>query len=155
MALVLVRCANFVSPSSSGCKPLSSSTAANQQIAGYTKKKLLHLDELLEVIRKQINKDDVRILTDTVTVVSCNIIPIDIHTKVTAQQEDIIETARKQFIEKFESSKKLGWNITKSWIIANLFVEGVQNIELIEPKEDILVKGNECAFTNNIIIEKT
>jgi phage-related baseplate assembly protein len=40
--------------------------------------------------------------------------------------------------------------VTKSWIIANLFVEGVENIELIEPKEDIVVAGNECVTLRNL-----
>ncbi|WCR53870.1 MAG: hypothetical protein PG981_000892 [Wolbachia endosymbiont of Ctenocephalides orientis wCori] len=80
---------------------------------------------------------------------------IDIHSRITAVSEEIIEAARKQFIEKFESSKKLGWNITKSWIIASLFVEGVSNIELIEQKEDVVIKGNECASLGNLRIELT
>lgn len=110
-------------------------------------------EELLDVVKKKIMQDDIRILTDTVEVVSCNIIPIDIYAKISIDpmvSQDIIETAKKQFIEKFESAKGLGWNVTKSWVIANLFVEGVQNIELIEPKEDIVVRGNECATLRNL-----
>ncbi len=59
----------------------------------------------------------------------------------------------KQFIKKFELAKRLGWNVTRSWIIANLFVEGVENVELIEPKEDVVVLGNECAALRNLEIE--
>lgn len=47
----------------------------------------------------------------------------------------------------------MGWNVTRSWIIANLFVEGVENVELIEPKEDVVVLGNECANLRNLKIE--
>lgn len=55
------------------------------------------------------------------------------------------EEIKKQFIKKFEANRRLGWNVTRSWIIANLFVDGVENVELIEPKEDVVVLGNECA----------
>lgn len=108
-------------------------------------------EELLDIVRKKVTQDDIRMLTDTVTVVSCNIISVDIHTKITALSEDAIKAAKKQFIERFEA--RLGWNITRSWIIANLFVEGVSNIELVEPKEDVVIKGNECACLGSLRVE--
>ncbi|WP_265017326.1 MULTISPECIES: baseplate assembly protein [unclassified Wolbachia] len=110
-------------------------------------------EELLEIVRNQLNREDVRILTDTIEVVSCNIIEIDIHSKISIKRPDIIETVKKQFIEKFETTKRLGWNVTKSWIIANLFVDGVENVELIEPREDVVVLGNECAFLKSLNVE--
>lgn len=110
-------------------------------------------EELLKIVRKRLNSEDIRVLTDTIEVIGCNIMGIDIHSRITAASEETIEAARKQFIEKFESSKKLGWNITKSWIIANLFVEGAQNVELIEPKEDVEINGNECAALGNLKVE--
>lgn len=102
-------------------------------------------EELINIVREKVNQDNVRVLTDTIEVVGCNIIEIDIHSKISIRSPDVIETVKKQFIEKFESTKRLGWSVTKSWIIANLFVEGVENVELIEPKEDVVVLGNECA----------
>ncbi|WCR54409.1 MAG: hypothetical protein PG981_001431 [Wolbachia endosymbiont of Ctenocephalides orientis wCori] len=110
-------------------------------------------EELLNIVRKKLTQDDIRMLTDTITVVSSNIIQVNIHAKVTALSEDTIETAKKQFVEKFESAKRLGWSVTRSWTIANLFVEGVSNIELIEPRENVVVKGDECSCLGNLRIE--
>ncbi|MFP3027815.1 MAG: baseplate J/gp47 family protein [Wolbachia sp.] len=110
-------------------------------------------EELLDIVRKQVTRDDIRVLTDTITVVGCNIIEIDIHSKISIKRPDIIETMKKKFIEKFETTKRLGWSITRSWIIANLFVEGVENVELIEPREDVVVLGNECANLRNLKVE--
>ncbi|WP_265045238.1 MULTISPECIES: baseplate J/gp47 family protein [unclassified Wolbachia] len=107
-------------------------------------------EELLEIVRNQLNREDVRILTDTIEVVSCNIIEVDIHSKISINRPDIIETVKKKFIEKFETTKRLGWKVTKSWIIANLFVDGVENVELIEPREDVVVLGNECAALRSL-----
>ncbi|WP_425385069.1 baseplate assembly protein [Wolbachia endosymbiont (group B) of Schoenobius gigantella] len=110
-------------------------------------------EELLEIVKNQLNREDVRILTDTVEVVSCNMIEIDIQSKISIKRPDIIETVKKKFIEKFGTTKRLGWKVTRSWIIANLFMEGVENVELIEPREDIVVKGNECAFLKSLNVE--
>ncbi|WMT84095.1 baseplate J/gp47 family protein [Wolbachia endosymbiont of Listronotus oregonensis] len=112
-------------------------------------------EELLEIVKKQVTRDDIRVLTDTVTVVGCNITEIDIHSRISVNSQalpEIIEIAKKQFIEKFELAKRLGWSVTRSWIIANLFVDGVENVELIEPKEDVVVLGNECAALRNLEI---
>ncbi|UPA54938.1 baseplate J/gp47 family protein [Wolbachia pipientis] len=110
-------------------------------------------EELLDIVRKRVTRDDIRVLTDTITVVGCNIIEIDIHSRISIKRPDIIETVKKKFIEKFETTKRLGWKVTKSWIIANLFVEGVENVELIEPREDVVVLGNECAFLKSLNVE--
>jgi phage-related baseplate assembly protein len=110
-------------------------------------------EELLDIVRKRVTRDDIRVLTDTITVVGCNIIEIDIHSKISIKRPDIIETVKKEFIEKSETTKRLGWKVTKSWIIANLFVEGVENVELIEPREDVVVLGNGCAFLKSLNVE--
>src|SRR6266576_4898422 len=111
-------------------------------------------EELLEIVKKQVTRDDIRVLTDTITVIGCNIIEIVIHSKISIKRPDIIETVKKKFIEKFEASRKLGWSITRSWIIANLFVEGVENVELIEPREDVVVLGNECAVLGYVKLDR-
>ncbi|WP_264685446.1 MULTISPECIES: baseplate J/gp47 family protein [unclassified Wolbachia] len=111
------------------------------------------LEELLEIVRKQVTRDDIRVLTDTVKVMGCNITEIDIHSRMSMSPVISEEEIKKQFIKKFELAKRLGWSVTRSWIIANLFVDGVENVELIEPKEDVVVLGNECANLRNLKIE--
>ncbi|WP_343289092.1 baseplate J/gp47 family protein [Wolbachia endosymbiont of Encarsia formosa] len=110
-------------------------------------------EELLEIVKKQVTRDDIRVLTDTVTVIGCNITEIDIHSRMSISPIISKEEIKKQFIKKFELAKRLGWSVTRSWIIANLFVDVVENVELIEPKEDIVVLGNECATLRNLEIE--
>ncbi|MDV6249288.1 MULTISPECIES: baseplate assembly protein [unclassified Wolbachia] len=110
-------------------------------------------EELLEIVKKQVTRDDIRVLTDTVTVIGCNIMGIDIHSRMSISPIISKEEIKKQFIEKFELAKRLGWSVTRSWIIANLFVDGVENVELIEPKEDVVVLGNECANLRNLKVE--
>ncbi|UYC24081.1 baseplate J/gp47 family protein [Wolbachia endosymbiont of Aedes aegypti] len=112
------------------------------------------LEELLEIVKKQVTRDDIRVLTDTVTVIGCNITEIDIHSRMSISPVISKEEIKKQFIEKFELAKRLGWSVTRSWIIANLFVDGVENVELIEPKEDVVVLGNECAVLGYVKLDR-
>ncbi|QEK90179.1 baseplate assembly protein [Wolbachia endosymbiont of Chrysomya megacephala] len=112
------------------------------------------LEELLKIVKKQVTRDDIRVLTDTVKVIGCNIMEIDIHSRMSISPVISKEEIKKQFIKKFEASKRLGWNVTRSWIIANLFVEGVENVELIEPREDVVVLGNECAVLGYVKLDR-
>ncbi|WP_341823841.1 MULTISPECIES: baseplate assembly protein [unclassified Wolbachia] len=112
------------------------------------------LEELLEVVKKQVTRNDIRVLTDTVKVIGCNITEIDIHSRMIISPLISKEEIKEQFIKKFEASRRLGWNVTRSWIIANLFVEGVENVELIEPKEDVVVLGNECAVLGHVKLDR-
>ncbi|WP_264711332.1 baseplate assembly protein [Wolbachia endosymbiont (group B) of Aporia crataegi] len=111
-------------------------------------------EELLEIVKKQVTRDDIRVLTDTVTVIGCNITEIDIHSRMSISPVISKEEIKKQFIKKFEANRRLGWNVTRSWIIANLFVEGVENVELIEPREDVVVLGNECAVLGYVKLDR-
>ncbi|WP_264686588.1 baseplate assembly protein [Wolbachia endosymbiont (group B) of Rhopobota naevana] len=112
------------------------------------------LEELLEIVKKQVTRDDIRVLTDTITVIGCNITEIDIHSRMSISPVISKEEIKKQFIKKFEANRRLGWNVTRSWIIANLFVEGVENVELIELREDVVVLGNECAVLGYVKLDR-
>ncbi|MBV0900040.1 MAG: baseplate J/gp47 family protein [Wolbachia endosymbiont of Fragariocoptes setiger] len=112
-------------------------------------------EDLLKIVRNQLNREDIRILTDTIEVVSCTMVLIDIHSRISMSSITSEKEIRKQFIEKFEAAKGLGWYVPRSWIIANMFVEGVSNIELIEPKEDVVIRGNECPMLKSLNIEFT
>ncbi|MFP3021809.1 MAG: baseplate J/gp47 family protein, partial [Wolbachia sp.] len=81
-------------------------------------------EELLEIVKKQVTRDDIRVLTDTVKVIGCNIMEIDILSRMSISPVISKEEIKKQFIKKFELAKRLGWSVTRSWIIANLFVDG-------------------------------
>ncbi len=111
-------------------------------------------EELLEIVKKQLTRDDIRVLTDAVTVIGCNITEIDIHSRMSISPVISKEEIKKQFIKKFEANRRLGWNVTRSWIIANLFVDGVENVELIEPREDVMVLGNECAVLGYVKLDR-
>jgi phage-related baseplate assembly protein len=106
--------------------------------------------ELLEIVRKYINRDDIKMLTDTVQIVGCNIILLDIIVEIAASNTFALQTIKSNFIEKFNASKALGWSPSISWIIANLFTEDVTHIRVIQPSADVVVASDECVALNSV-----
>ena len=112
-------------------------------------------DELLQIVTKCVNADDVRVLTDTVEVVACEIVPVDIVANIyfyNTAQEQIIENIKNSFVQTLGISRGLGWDLTRSWVIAHLFVEGVRKVELVEPLEDIIVGDNACVALREFVV---
>lgn len=112
--------------------------------------------ELLEKAKSVILRDDIRVLTDTVEVVSSGIIAVSIQAKIylyPETPEDIVEMAKAAFIKALNETKGLGWNLTRSWIIAHLFAQGVQRIELLNPLQDVIVQDHECIALDNIQLD--
>ena len=104
-------------------------------------------DELLDIVSSKVGADDTRVLTDTVEVVPCEIISVDIDADVylySETSESTMEEIRQKFINAFNKNRGLGWDLTRSWVIAQLFLEGVQRIELSTPVENIVASENTC-----------
>lgn len=107
-------------------------------------------EELLETVRKHIMRDDVKMLTDTVEIVGCHIVPLDIVVEIKFANSFVSDSVRFNFIEKFNSTKCLGWNPSISWIIANLFTDEVTHIRVISPEEDVQIASDECISLNSL-----
>ncbi len=111
--------------------------------------------EVLENVTNIVTSDDIRVLTDTVEVVACDILPVDVVADVYIYpntQEDIIETIRQSFIKDLDETRGLGWDLTRSWIVAHLFLDGVQRVELSSPIENIIADENACVALNSLTI---
>ena len=57
---------------------------------------------------------------------------------------EVIEQSKARLQNAITKNKKLGWSLTKSWTIGNLFIEGIEKLELLSPEKDIIVADNEC-----------
>ena len=62
----------------------------------------------------------------------------------------VLSLAKTQLEEAFEKQKSLGWDVSRSWIIAHLFVEGVQKVDLESPLEDFVVGDEVCAALTKV-----
>jgi phage-related baseplate assembly protein len=105
-------------------------------------------DDLLESVTKYMLREDIRMLTDTVEVVPCGLIEVNVRAKIillNSTPPEILDTIRSSFILAFSKIAGLGVSISRAWIISNLFSNGVKDVELQTPAEDILVSEIECA----------
>lgn len=102
-------------------------------------------NELLEKIEEYLNRDDIKMLTDTIQVIAYETLPVTIEADVYLypQTPNILDLAKSQLMKKFVKTRSLGWDLTRSWIIANLFTDGIQKIDLTSPLEDIIVKDHQ------------
>ncbi|GHT96827.1 hypothetical protein FACS1894122_15480 [Alphaproteobacteria bacterium] len=66
-------------------------------------------------------------------------------TLISSTPPEILETLKASFIGNFAKIAGLGVSISRSWIISNLFSNGVKDVELITPIDDVLVTEIDCA----------
>jgi phage-related baseplate assembly protein len=104
--------------------------------------------DLLEKVTAYMLREDIRMLTDTVEVVPCGLIEVNIRAKIilmASTPPEILNTIRSTFISAFNKIAGLGVSISRTWIISNLFVNGVKDVELQTPAADVQVTEIECA----------
>ena len=106
--------------------------------------------ELLETVRNYINRDDIKMLTDTVEIVGCKIIPVDIKVELKTSNSFALSAIREKFISKFNGTKCLGWSPSISWIIANIFTDDVTHIKVLSPVADISIATDECVSLRSL-----
>ncbi|GHU21464.1 baseplate assembly protein [Alphaproteobacteria bacterium] len=104
--------------------------------------------DLLEKVTAYMMREDIRMLTDTVEVVASNMIDVNVKAKITLTSSappDILDTIKASFVANFSKTSGLGVSISQAWIISNLFLNGVKDVELITPADDVAVTEIECA----------
>jgi phage-related baseplate assembly protein len=102
-------------------------------------------------------REDIRMLTDTVEVVACEMIEVNVKAKIilmSSTPPEILQTIRSSFILAFSKIAGLGVSISRSWIISNLFLNGVKDVELTTPTSDILVTEIDCAKLGEVELSK-
>lgn len=102
---------------------------------------------LIAAVRDLLAGDEVRPLTDRVTVQSAELVPFDIVAGLTLypgpDAQLILDTATAALEQLLTTNRRLGRNISRSAIIAALHVGGVQNVNLIEPVADVFIEQTE------------
>jgi len=99
--------------------------------------------DLLDVVEKALNAEEVRPVGDRVTVQSAEIVPYQIDATLYFYPGPEAETIRQAAEEKLKAyisaQQRLGRDIRQSAIYAALHVEGVQRVELTAPLADIVL----------------
>lgn len=112
-------------------------------------------EDLLETVYNYVNSDSIRVLTDLLTVVpavrivqnvvaTVSLLP-DTPQSVFDNLEGDLETAHAAYLG-------LGKDLTKSWLISQLHVDGVHSVTLTTPSTDVIAEDNEFVALGTITI---
>lgn len=105
-------------------------------------------DSLLDAVRDVVEADDCRSITHTVSVVPVDVVPVAIHARIkltkTAKQS-VYDGLADYLVRMFDAEKTLGMNVTRSWIISKLHVQGVHSVDLVTPAADVAISPQQCA----------
>ncbi|XWJ90618.1 baseplate assembly protein [Phytobacter ursingii] len=106
--------------------------------------------DLLAVVEKALNAEDVRPVGDRVTVQAAEIVPYQVAAILYfypgPEAEPIRATAEQKLTAYITAQHRLGRDVRRSAIYAALHVEGVQRVELTEPVNDIVLDRHQASF---------
>ncbi|AIR65080.1 baseplate assembly protein [Cedecea neteri] len=105
--------------------------------------------DLLAVVERALNSENVRPVADRVTVRSAQIVPYSVDATIYfypgPEAEPIIAAAKASLQKYIASQGRLGRDIRRSAIYAALHVEGVQRVELTAPAADVVLDLTQAA----------
>ena len=106
--------------------------------------------ELLAMVRNALNDENVRPVADRLTVQSAQIVSYTINAVLYVYQgpesEPILAAAKNSLKNYISTQRRLGRDIRISALHAALHVEGVQRVELTEPKQDVILDKTQAAY---------
>lgn len=111
-------------------------------------------DATVAAVLATLSSEDVRPMTDSVTVQSAVIRNYTVAatiTTFTGPDSAVVLSAAQTAIEAYaENNRRLGRDITLSGVYAALHQDGVQNVTLVQPSASIICDWNEAAYCTSI-----
>ncbi|WDE04676.1 baseplate J/gp47 family protein [Thalassomonas viridans] len=111
------------------------------------------IDEVVAKVREHVTAEDVQMLTDTVEVVSAELIPVDVTADIHLHPDTpqvIFDSLEQSLLDAWEQSAELGWDLTTSWLDAQLHKDGIHYVERTTPTELISIAANQCVVPGDI-----
>lgn len=106
--------------------------------------------DLLAVVEKALNAEDVRPVGDRVTVQAAEIVPYQVAATLYfypgPEAEPIRATAEQKLTAYITAQHRLGRDVRRSAIYAALHVEGVQRVELSTPQSDMVLGKHQASY---------
>lgn len=110
--------------------------------------------DLVVAVQAALDADDVRPLTDRVTVASAEILPFTVDATLIIYPgpdgSTVRDTAEQQLADYLAARRRLGQDVTLSGLYAALHVAGVQNVALASPTADIVATPQQAAHATAI-----
>lgn len=112
--------------------------------------------DVIAAVTSALTSEDVRPLTDHVTVASAQIlsyaVDADLYTFDGPDARVVIAEAHRRLIEFQREAHRLGRDVPLSAIYAALHAEGVQRVVLRAPAADIVVNRTQAAFCTSVVV---
>lgn len=96
---------------------------------------------LLTTVNTALQSDSVRVITDVVTVAGATINTVPVTAQVYLYPDTPIEVfngLQASLTAAFTAASGLGWDVTRSWLIAQIHPAGVQRVTLTAPANDVV-----------------
>lgn len=110
--------------------------------------------DLIKAVKEQLNAEHIRPLTDTVLVESAVILTYEIQATITLYpsvlESVVMGNVNRAIASYVNKQHALGIDITRSGIYAALHQEGVQNVKLTKPMDDLIVQPHQAAYCTQI-----
>jgi len=111
---------------------------------------------LLTAVNAALSDDEIRPLTDNVTVKSFVSVDYDIDAQlVMAEGPDsatVLAAAQTSLQAYLHDRRSFGRDVTLAGLLSALVVEGVENVNLVSPDADVLVDPNEVALASSVSV---
>lgn len=114
---------------------------------------------LLDAVEAVLTADDVRPLTDNVTVQGASIVNYSIDAEIvtlSGVSPSIVTQAANDALTAYLADRRgLGRDITRSGLISALMVPNVQNVTITSPATDVAVSNSQAAYATSITVNQT
>ena len=110
---------------------------------------------LLTLVNAVVNSDRVRVITDVVTVASATILTVPVTAQVWLYPGTPIQVfngLQATLTAAFLEAAGLGWDVTRSWLIARLMQPGVQRVVLSAPAADVVCGSTQAPALGGITL---
>lgn len=113
-------------------------------------------EELIDAVLEKLSEEDVRPLTDQVSVQSAEIVDYAVEAVITVYSgpsSAVVETEARADLNKFlDERHAIGKLVALSGIYDALHVDGVKKVQLVHPTSDVVTTDEQAAYCNNITI---
>jgi phage-related baseplate assembly protein len=111
--------------------------------------------DLVETVNERLQSDDVRVVTDVLTVTGATIVPVNVTAQVWLYPETplaVFEGLEQRLRDAFDAQSGLGWDVTQSWLIAQLNPAGVQRVALTTPAANVICQPNQAPALGTVTL---